>query len=112
MSLILVPILPGKLDAWRAFIDEVNGPRKAEFDQFNRRYGLTKHEAWCCETPMGPLAVAIHEGPGADSMVPKLAGSTDAFDAWFASKLLELHGMDLTQPPPGKMPERRLAWSA
>ena len=37
--------------------------------------------------------------------MPKLAASDNEFDRWFASKILEVHGMDISQPPPGPMPE-------
>jgi hypothetical protein len=112
MALILAPLPAEKAAAWKAFIDESNGTRKAEFDDFNRRHRLTKHEAWLCETPVGTFVCAIHEGPGAADLIPNVARSTHAFDKWFASKLAEIHGMDPSKPPPGKMPERRISWSA
>jgi hypothetical protein len=37
--------------------------------------------------------------------MPKLAPSTQEFDVWFKDKLKELNGIDVTQPPPGPMPE-------
>jgi hypothetical protein len=72
---------------------------------------LTKHDAWLCETPAGTFVVAIHEGPGAAELMPKLARSAHAFDKWFVSNLAEIHGVDVSKPPPGKMPERKLSWT-
>ena len=112
MGLVLAPIAADKLNAWQGFMEEIAGPRKAEFDAFNRRYNLTRHDAWLCQTPMGAVVCAIHEGPGADEMMPKVAQSTNEFDKWFVSKLAEIHGMDLSQPPPGPMPVRKLHWSS
>lgn len=112
MGLILAPLAPEKVATWNAFISEATGPRKAEMEEFNRRHGLTKHEAWLAETPAGSFVVAIHEGPGAAELMPKLAQSSHPFDQWFASKLKEVHGMDVSKPPPGKMPERKMHWSA
>ena len=71
-------------------------------------YGLTKHEAWLAETPGGPMVIAIHEGPGSDQLMQKLGPSQQAFDVSFKEMLMEIHGMDITQPPPGPMPERYL----
>jgi hypothetical protein len=110
MALILAPIAADKVNAWTAFMQAMSGPRSAEFDDFNRRYNLTKHEAWLCETPAGAVVVAIHEGPGSAELMPKLAQSAHAFDKWFASNLSEIHNMDLSKPPPGKAPERKLSW--
>jgi hypothetical protein len=112
MGLILAPIPAEKVATWTAFIDEVKGARKAEFEEFNRRHRLTRHEAWLCETPAGTFTCAIHEGPGAAELMPSIAQSTNAFDKWFASKLSEIHGVDVSKPPPGKMPEQKLSWSA
>ena len=104
MGIIVAPIVEGKLEAWKAWNAELKGPRQAEFSSFNARYGLTRHASWLAETPMGPIAVAQHEGPGADTFMAKLGSSTDSFDQWFAGKIKEVHGMDVSAPPPGPMP--------
>ena len=46
MGLVVVPILDGKLNAWKQWIEEVNGPRRADIEDFNRRHRLTRHRAW------------------------------------------------------------------
>lgn len=112
MGMMLVPLKADKVTAWHAFAEELSGPRKADFAEFNKRYKLTKHEAWLCETPAGAFVCAIHEGPGAADMIPNVAKSTNVFDKWFISKLSELHGMDVSKPPPGKLPERKISWTA
>ncbi len=105
MGLILAPILEGKVEAWKQWTAELDGPRKAEFENLNKRYGLTRHAAWLTETPAGPVVIALHEGPGADGFMAKIGPSTHAADLYFKEKLKELHGMDVTQPPPGPLPE-------
>ncbi|HJO83709.1 MAG: hypothetical protein QGG34_14035 [SAR202 cluster bacterium] len=37
--------------------------------------------------------------------MPKLAASQNEFDVSFEQSLLGIHGLDVTQPPPGPMPE-------
>ena len=106
MGVILVPILDGKLDAWKQWATELNGSN--DLKDLNSRYGLTKHEAWLAQTPSGDAVIAIHEGPGSDVFMQKLAESGNEFDNRFKAKLLELHGMDINQPPPGPMPERMI----
>jgi hypothetical protein len=104
MGVVLAPLATDNVGAWKEWAASVTGPRKAEFEEFNRRNGLTKHEAWLCETPMGTVICAIHEGPGAAELMPKLARSTHAFDKEFVGFLAKMHGMDLHKPPPGPMP--------
>ena len=94
------PLLPGKTDAWQKWIAEMNGPRAAELADLNARHGLTRHAAWLQQTPHGDLVVVIHEGPGAEDLMPKIAASENEFDVWFRTNVEELHGLDLANPPP------------
>ena len=102
MAVILAPILDGKLQAWKDWAGELSGPA---FEDFNKRYDLTRHAAWLAETPGGPMVIALHEGPGEGDFMPKLAASDHEFDGWFRDKIKEMHGLDVTQPPPGPLPE-------
>ena len=108
MGAIAVPIPPGKLEAWEAWMAEVNGTRKAEFDDMNQRFGITAHRAWLQQTPDGQhLVIAVHDGQGGDEFMGRLATSDNEFDKWFRGKIEEVHGMDFSAPPPPPA-ERRL----
>ena len=104
MGLLVNPILADKLDAWKSWASAFKGSKKAEFDDFNKRYGITRHEAWLVETPNGPLAVVLHEGPGADTFMQKVVQSENSFDKSFIKSVAEFHGMDPKVPPPGPLP--------
>ncbi len=105
MGVVIAPILEGKVDAWKQWGRELMGPRKEALTDFNRRYGLTRHAAWLAETPSGPVAVALHQGPGGDEFMAKIGPSQHEFDVSFKNKLLEVHGLDASKPPPGPLPE-------
>jgi hypothetical protein len=101
MGAMAIPILPDKLDSWRAWVAELNGPRKADFEASNARHELTGHHAWLQANPDGShVVIAIHEGPGAAGYVPAMMQSDDPFDQWFASAVAEVHGMDPSGPMP------------
>ena len=104
MGIIVAPILKGKLETWKEWIKEMSGPRKKELQDFNRRYGLTRHAAWLAETPAGTMVVALHQGPGGDEFMANVGPSKHEFDVWFKETIKEVHGFDLTQPPPGPPP--------
>lgn len=104
MGLVIAPIKDGKVEAWKSWNSDLNGSRKNEFADLNRRYGLTRHEVWFAESPNGPLAVVIHEGPGAESFMQKLTQSDHSFDVWMKQQIESFHDMDLSKPPPGPMP--------
>ena len=56
MLAIAIPILPGKTEAWRSFIDELAGSRKSDFDASRRRLGV-RERTFFQSTPMGDLVL-------------------------------------------------------
>lgn len=108
MPAMAAPLAAGKRDAWEAWIAELNGPKKAEFDDMNERHGLTEHRAYLQATPADDfLVLVVHEGPGGESFLESLAGSDHAFDQWFIGNVATLHEMDASSPPP-PMASRKL----
>jgi hypothetical protein len=112
MGLIVSPLAADKVAAWNAFVEEATVARKEEFDDFNRRHGITKHETWLAETAVGAFVIAIHEGPGAEGLMARIAQSEHPFDRWFAARLREVYGRDVSKPATGKKPERKVNWRA
>jgi hypothetical protein len=108
MGLFVSPILEDKLDKWKSWASAFKSSKKAEFDDLNKRYGITRHEAWLVETPNGPLAVVLQEGPGVDTFMQKVIQSEHSFDKEFVKSIAELHGMDPKSPPPGPLPVKVL----
>lgn len=101
MPAMAAPLTADRLADWEAWSDELNGSRKAEFDDMNSRHGLTEHRAYLQPTPDGNfLVLVIHEGPGADDFIPSLMASDHEFDQWFGRSVADLHGMDMSAPMP------------
>ena len=101
MPALAAPLAADRLSDWEAWIDELVGSRKAEFEDMNARHGVTDHRAYLQPLPDGSfLVLAIHEGPGADTFLPGVMGSDHPFDQWFASSVGEIHGMDASGPMP------------
>ena len=108
MAGMAAPLPAENLDAWEAWVGELTGPRKAEFDDMNERHGLTEHRAYLQPTPDGNYLVLVtQEGPGGDSFMADMAASDVAFDQWFMQSVAKIHGFDLTGPMP-PMATRRL----
>jgi hypothetical protein len=100
MSLIafVAPILPGKRDQWDAFIAEIAGPRRSEFNASRQRHGV--HErTFLQETPMGDVALITLEGDNPLEAFGAIANADDAFTHWFVQQVQEIHGFDLRQLP-------------
>ncbi len=98
-----LPLLPGKSDVNLAFIDEISpgGPRRAEWEDHNKRYGITRQVVSHQKTPHGDFVVVFFEGDDPGAMMAGLANSDNEFDKYFASHIMEVHGIDVSKPPPG-----------
>jgi hypothetical protein len=107
MSLMAVafPILPGKTAEWRAWMDELNGPRRAEFEASRRDAGV-RERTFLQPTPMGDLVIVTIEGDEPGQSFGKLMNAQDAFTTWFIERAKEIHGMDpsaVRSAPPSEL---------
>ena len=104
MLAMAIPIPPGKTDQWKAFMATLKGPRLEEFKASRRKLGV--HErTFLQHTPMGDLVVVTLEGADPASAFALFGQGTDDFTRWFLGQVQEIHGIDLTAPPPGPLPE-------
>ncbi len=94
------PILPGKLETWRRFNEELKGSRKSQHAESRRRLGIRNERAWLQQTPHGDFAVVYLEGDNPAQMMQGIAQSNDPFDQWFKQQVQEIHGLDMSQPMP------------
>ncbi|MBT2596290.1 DUF6176 family protein [Arthrobacter sp. ISL-72] len=88
-----VPILPGKLDEWKALIEEINGPGKEEYRRSHERLGLTREVASHMQTPQGDFVAMYQEAEDLAKAFHGLAASNDPYDVWLKEKLQEVHGI-------------------
>lgn len=90
---VAFPILPGKTADWRTWMEELNGPRREEFDESRRRAGV-RERTFLQSTPMGDLVIVTLEGDDPGEAFGKMMSSTDAFTTWFLELAKEMHGFD------------------
>jgi hypothetical protein len=96
---VAFPIVPGKTEAWKEFIGELNGARCAQFEESRRQMGV-RERTFLQPTPMGDMVIVTLEGDDPMGAFGKFVSGTDEFTNWFMSKTKELHGIDLRAPMP------------
>jgi hypothetical protein len=104
MMAMAFPISPGQNDHFKRFIAELKGPRLADFKASRKKLGV--HErTFLQKTPMGDLVVVTLEGSDPATAFARLGQGSDEFTKWFLKEVKEIHGVDLTAPPPGPPPD-------
>jgi hypothetical protein len=101
---IAVPILPGKTAQWKNFVSELKGKRSEEFVESRKRLGV-RERTFLQSTPNGDIVVVTLEGNDPAGSFKTFGNGTDPFTKWFIGQVKEIHGIDLTSPNPGPMPE-------
>lgn len=104
----VVPISAGMEEADRQFSAELTGERRVDFTASRIRHGITRESVWIQQTPKGAMAVVLLEGEDIAMSLQGLATSTDPFDAWWRSRIQEIHGIDLSLGMPGPPNEQIL----
>jgi hypothetical protein len=102
---LVLPILNGKTEAARDFMGELEGTRKTEYDQSERRIGIIKEVWYIATLPSGDHFVSYMESPDFSNALSMFSQSRDAFDLWFKQHLADATGVDLNNPPPMQLPE-------
>lgn len=106
---LVLPIVSGKTGDARAFMKELEGPRKGEFDISERRIGITKELWYLATVPSGDQLVGYMESADFGRAVGLFSASQDPFDLWFKRRLAEVSGVDLNNIPPGFAPPELLS---
>jgi hypothetical protein len=104
------PVLPGADPELmsRRFLEQPE-----QYAESRNRLGITLERAYLQTTPMGNFVVAYIESERSfGETTAALAASDLEIDKFFVDNVRNLHGVDLTQPPPpGPPPETIGAWS-
>lgn len=89
-TVTIAPIAIGKVDAWRAFVAELQGPRRIEWAQSQRRRGITRQVITLASGDPA-LAVVYTETGDVEASADRLAESEDPFDTWYRDRVRDLH---------------------
>jgi hypothetical protein len=73
---------------------------------------VTGTKVWLQEGPGGPVEILVMETADPVRTFADIGASQEPFDLWFRALILEVCGLDLSQPPPGPPPRQILDWSA
>src|SRR5207244_11072583 len=91
---LVMPILPGKTADARAFLRDLDGPRKAEFDKSERRIGISKELWYLATLPTGDQLVGYMEAANFGEAVSQFSASPDPLDHWVKQQMADVTVLD------------------
>lgn len=97
----VVPVLPGKEQADREWMDAMEGARREGYQSAWREAGVTRHAVWQQHTADGTVDIVYLEADDIPAALQDISRSDAPFQRWFRERVLDVHGIDLTsQSPP------------
>lgn len=104
---LVTPIKPGKRDALRRYVDELQGPRAEEDGEFMRRFGIHRQTVWLQHTPKGDVAIVYQEVEDPELVhksLEELKTSDDPHAAWKRRSYHEMYDLG-PDGEPAQLPE-------
>src|SRR5215216_5978413 len=85
----VAPILSGKEEEWRRFVQEVVEERLREYEQLRQRLGIRNESVWLARTKVGETVIVHLEVEASPEwLAPMLTSSEAPFDLWLKERLL------------------------
>ncbi|MCC7360317.1 MAG: hypothetical protein IT317_12610 [Anaerolineales bacterium] len=104
------PILPGRSEAWRRWLQEILELHRPAYEASRRRLGMAGERVWIAETANGCVAIIAIAAEHPEQALLEIATSNSPFDRWYREQWLALQGLDLGKTLTGALPELVLEW--
>ena len=112
-KLVLVcPILPGRVEEWRRFIQEMADERGEVHAESRCRMSIDAEHIWIHETTDSAIAILVIETDRPNQMLDLIKTSEWPFDSWFRQQLLAHMGVDVGISIHRYLPELVFEWQA
>jgi hypothetical protein len=102
---IAVPVLANKASQLQTLVGQLAGAKKADFAASRKKLGV-RERTFLQHTPQGDLIIVTLEGNDPAGAFAKFGQGTDPFTQWFKGQVKDIHGIDLSAPPPGPLPKQ------
>ena len=95
-SLVFVnPLKEGMLETYIAWTKEITGPKKEEYTDLLKRYGLKAAKVYVHKIGGKDHIIVYHEAEdNASELLKEFPTSTHPFDKWFFEALSKMHEFD------------------
>ncbi|MCG8350005.1 MAG: hypothetical protein MI924_19750 [Chloroflexales bacterium] len=93
---VLLPILPGKLEAWRRMLQDIEELHDESYQAWRDYVGFTNEQVWLVKAPPdGAAARVMWESELRPAVLWQRLAHPSPFQRWLRRRLREVHGIDL-----------------
>ena len=93
--ILTLPIVAGKVEAWRRFCQEMSDSRKSGHEAARLQQGITRERLALIETEYGSAAVTTFEADDVSRALNEILTSMLPFDRWYREQVQILHNITL-----------------
>ena len=112
-QLILVcPILPGRVEAWRRYIQEMVEERGEVYARSRAHLNICAERIWIHETADAAIAILVIETDQPNQVLYLMKTSEWPFDSWFPQEIMVHPGVDAGTSIDKHLPELVFEWQA
>lgn len=110
----VLPILPGKVDECREFINELLSTQQQPFGESQIGEGISEEHFFIQSDPNGDYLIVYNDGEALkrEQIRQVRQRSDDPFDVWYRERFRAVHGIDLGRPPVGARIEHIGSWTS
>lgn len=88
----VIPLKPGKLEAYKKFVAEFTGPRKKEYSEMLGRYGLRTVDVFYKKINDVEFVMVVHQADlDAREKLKNFTSANHPMEKWFLEQLTNLH---------------------
>jgi hypothetical protein len=107
---LMFPILPGQREAHQAFLAQVHGEKRHDFDARCQRLGVNWERGFYLDGPAGTLFLLVVDVEEPATFLPNVIAAPTAFEQWFLSQAAVIHGLDPAAAKNMPAPELVFDW--
>ncbi|MCP4476205.1 MAG: hypothetical protein GY821_16930 [Gammaproteobacteria bacterium] len=93
--LFAIPIKTDRFDTYKAFTEEITGPKRNEYIAMLKRYGLRTANVWHHQFNDKTYVIVVHNtDDNAMELLATWSASTHPFDCWFNEQCLKCYDIE------------------
>lgn len=113
MYAMMLPVLPGKLEDWKAFAQNLLKDKRKDYEAARLKAGIQREMIWHQSTPLGDMLILMIEAEGKiEDVLAAMVDPQDEFNRYFMEQAKIYHGLDPENVKGASLNELVIDWTS